>query len=139
MNNDNGSILYQWMHHGILFHAGLLCHCLSLYLQLITFTMSSGLQQPWFLGAPATKLLTIVTVLSYVLIHLKNGNELYSMGKQDDRCIMCTLYLSLNVFNRYQEDFTGRMVSIGDGPCHVCHDRRTRHGHAGAGTLCTSL
>jgi hypothetical protein len=40
-----------------------------------------GQQQPWFLGAPATKLLSFATVLSYVVIHAKNAHSLYSMGK----------------------------------------------------------
>jgi hypothetical protein len=38
-----------------------------------------GQQQPWFLGAPATKLLSFATVLSYVVIHAKNAHSLYSM------------------------------------------------------------
>lgn len=42
-------------------------------------TMSSALHQPYFLGAPATKLLCIASVLSYILIHSQNAHSALSM------------------------------------------------------------
>ena len=41
--------------------------------------MSTALHQPFFLGAPATKLLSIASVLSYILIHSKNAHSALSM------------------------------------------------------------